>query len=177
MSGNPVFYDCEASSIGGLPIEIGWAFVLPSGEIDSEGHLVKPPAHWDLASVWDPNAEALHGISSEQLAREGRPPFAIARRMNAALTGRELFSDAPGDDEHWLRTLFDEAGLDPAFTIRRLHADELLGNLAIERGWTLETYEVAKNEVNRRAPRTHRAEADACHLALMWRVIFCGVPQ
>jgi hypothetical protein len=23
----PAFYDCEASCIGGVPIEIGWAFV------------------------------------------------------------------------------------------------------------------------------------------------------
>jgi hypothetical protein len=23
----PVFYDCEASCLGGLPIEIGWAFI------------------------------------------------------------------------------------------------------------------------------------------------------
>src|SRR4051794_11214334 len=25
----PVFYDCEATSLSGLPIEIGWAFVDP----------------------------------------------------------------------------------------------------------------------------------------------------
>ena len=31
---DPVFYDCEASCIGGLPIEIAWAFVDPTtGEI------------------------------------------------------------------------------------------------------------------------------------------------
>ena len=36
-SATPVFYDCEATGIGGLPIEIGWAFVAPSGEIESEG--------------------------------------------------------------------------------------------------------------------------------------------
>jgi hypothetical protein len=26
MSDVPVFYDCEATCIGGLPIEVGWAF-------------------------------------------------------------------------------------------------------------------------------------------------------
>ena len=38
----PVFYDCEASCIGGLRIEIGWAFIDTStGEIQSESHLLK----------------------------------------------------------------------------------------------------------------------------------------
>ena len=114
MSDVPVFYDCEASCIGGLPIEIGWAFIDTStGEIQSESHLVKPPLHWDMQPVWDPDAEKLHGISLEQLHAQGRPPFEVARRMNEVLAGRELFSDAPADDERWLRIIFDEAGFDP----------------------------------------------------------------
>jgi hypothetical protein len=36
----PVFYDCEASCIGGLPIEVGWAFVDPS-----VGDIRKRPAN------------------------------------------------------------------------------------------------------------------------------------
>ena len=111
MNDVPVFYDCEASCIGGLPIEIGWAFIDTSrGEIQSESHLLKPPLHWDMQSVWDPDAEKLHGISLEQLNAQGRPPFEVARRMNEVLSGRELFSDAPADDERWLRIIFDEAG-------------------------------------------------------------------
>ena len=43
--------------------------------------------------------------------------------MNEVLAGRELFSDAPVDDERWLRIIFDEAGFDPAFTIRKTYAD------------------------------------------------------
>jgi hypothetical protein len=46
----------------------------------------------------------------EQLVSHGRPPFEIARRMNEVLAGRELFADAPADDERWLRIIFDEAG-------------------------------------------------------------------
>jgi hypothetical protein len=95
MSDVPVFYDCEASCIGGLPIEIGWAFIDTStGEIQSESHLVRPPLHWDMQPVLDPDAEKLHGISLEQLLAHGRPPFEVARRMNEVLTGRELFSMA-----------------------------------------------------------------------------------
>jgi hypothetical protein len=49
MNDVPVFYDCEATCIGGLPIEIGWAFTeLSTGEIQSESHLIKPPLHWDM---------------------------------------------------------------------------------------------------------------------------------
>ena len=175
MSDVPVFYDCEASCIGGLPIEIGWAFIdTATGEIQSESHLVKPPLHWDMQPVWDPDAEKLHGISLEKLRAQGRPPFKVARRMNEVLAGRELFSDGPADDERWLRIIFDEAGLDPAFTIRRTHADVLVGQLAAKLGWDSSNYEAAKAEVDRLSPTAHRAETDARHLAVLWRIISRG---
>ena len=76
MSDFPVFYDCEASCIGGLPIEIGWAFISTStGEIQSESHLITPPLHWDMRPVWDPDAEKLHGISLKELLAHGRLTF------------------------------------------------------------------------------------------------------
>jgi len=63
--------------------EIGWAFVnTGTGEVQSESDLVKPPLHWDMQPVWDPDAEKLHGISLEQLLAQGRPPLEVARRMN-----------------------------------------------------------------------------------------------
>jgi hypothetical protein len=171
----PVFYDCEATCIGGLPIEIGWAFAeLATGEITSESHLVKPPSYWDMEPVWDPDAEKLHKISRSLLISDGRPPFEIARRMNESLAGRELFSDGPADDERWLRIVFDEAGFDPAFTIRRVHANVLIADLAAKRGWDSARYEVAKSEAARAAPRKHRAEADARHLAALWLMIARG---
>jgi len=171
----PVFYDCEASCIGGLPIEIGWAFVETlTGEIKSESHLVRPPPYWDMESVWDPDAEKLHGISRQQLIAQGRPSFEIARRMNKVLVGRELFSDAPADDERWLRIIFDEAGLEPAFTIRRTHADVLTAQLAARLGWDIVGYEAARAEAARISPRTHRAEADARLLAVCWHIISKG---
>jgi len=59
-----VFYDCEASCIGGLPIELGSAFIDTSaGEIQSESHLVKPPLHWDMQPVWDPAARDFFGAA------------------------------------------------------------------------------------------------------------------
>jgi hypothetical protein len=156
-------------------IEIGWALIDTStGEIQSESHLVKPPLHWDMQPVWDPDAEKLHGISLEQLLAHGRPPFEVARRMNEVLTGRELFSDGPADDERWLRIIFEEAGPDPAFTIRRTHADVLVAQLAVKHGWDSASYEAAKAEADRISPRTHRAEADARHWAMFWRMISNG---
>ena len=168
----PVFYDCEASCLGGLPIEIGWAFVdTATGEVQSESHLVKPPTTWDMRSVWDPDAQKLHRISREQLVAQGRPPFEIARRMNQVLAGRELFSDAPGDDERWLGIIFDEAGLEPTFTVRRTHAEVLIAQLVVRLGWDSIRYQAAKIDADRVSPRTHRAEADARHLAMLWRII------
>jgi hypothetical protein len=167
----PVFYDCEASSLEGWPIEIGWAFLdRQSGQVQSEGHLIKPPSTWDLPNLWDPEAEILHGISIEHLMFHGHPPAEIAHRMNTVLAGSDLFSD-DSKDEGWLRQLFDAAGLDPAFTIRRTTARAFVGQLAQEIGWDRAGYEAARREVNRIAPHAHRAEADARNWAILWQVI------
>lgn len=173
----PVFYDCEASCIGGVPIEIGWAFVdMSTGEIQSESHLVKPPSHWDMQPVWDPDAERLHRISLEQLIAHGRPPFEIARRMSDVLAGKELFSDSPVDDERWLRMIFGEASAELTFTIGKLNASVLTAQLAAKLGWDSTRYEATKTDAARISPKTHRAEADARHWAVLWHLISTG-PQ
>jgi hypothetical protein len=94
--------------------------------------------------------------------------------MNEVLAGRELYSDDPVDDERWLRIIFEEAGPDPAFTIRRTLADVLITQLAVKLGWDSASYEAAKAEADHISPRTHRAEADARHLAVLWRMISHG---
>jgi hypothetical protein len=173
MENEPVFYDCEASCLGGPPIEIGWAFVDPStGKIHSESHLVKPPDHWDLKQLWDPDAEKLHRISMQQVLLYGRPPLEIASRMNTCLAGRELYSDSPVDDERWLRMIFNEAALAPTFAIAKRNAKSLITDRAFEMGWDDVQLEYTKNEVDRVAPpRVHRAEADARHLAAYWLAV------
>jgi hypothetical protein len=167
----PVFYDCEASSLEGLPIEIGWAFLNPqSGQIQSEGHLIKPPANWDLHRLWDSEAEALHGISIEHLMAHGRSPLEIVRGMKAVLAGSELYSD-DSKDEVWLRQLFEPAGLDPAVTIRKTNASVFLTQLAQDLGWDSARYKAAKQEAARLAPHIHRAEADARYWAVLWSIL------
>src|SRR5215207_3452646 len=110
-SSAPVFYDVEASSLDGFPIEIGWARAdLASGTILSEGHLIRPPPDWDVRGTWDASAAGRHRIALDELWRAGRPVLEIARRMNDALRGSELFADsgiappnhrAEADARHW----------------------------------------------------------------------------
>jgi len=170
----PVFYDCEASDLEGYPIEVGWAFTdLGTGSLVSESHLIQPPAEWPVKESWDRAAERLHGISIVQLWRDGRPVWEVARRMNMTLGGRELFSDAP-QDEAWLRLLFDAALCEPTFLIRRTDARVLISQAAADRGLDEAAYAGAKALATKMAPRRHRAEADARHLALLWNIVAMG---
>jgi hypothetical protein len=170
----PVFYDCEASDLEGYPIEVGWAFTDPAtGALVSESHLIKPPAEWPVKESWDRAAERLHGIALAQLWREGRAVWEVAQRMNAVLGGRELFSDAP-QDEAWLRLLFDAAGCEPGFTIRRTDARVLISQAAVHSGLDEAAYAHAERLAIEMAPRRHRAEADARHLAVLWHIVALG---
>ena len=47
----------------------------------------------------------------------------------------------------------------------------LIARLAMKLGRDSASYEAAKAEADRNSPRTHRAEADARHLAVLWRII------
>jgi hypothetical protein len=163
----PVFYDIEASGLQGVPIEIGWARAdLLTGAILSEGHLIKPPADWDVRGTWDSAAAVLHRIGVGDLWRTGRPPMEIARLMNDTLSGSDLFADSPFD-EAWLYQLFDTAGVDPEFTVRRTDPAVLIERLAGDRAH----YAAAKRKALRVAPPKHRAEADARHWAVLWAMI------
>jgi hypothetical protein len=168
-SESPVFYDCEASGLEGFVIEIGWAFTPPGGgKIVSAGYLVRPAPDWEIDASWDPNAEALHGVSLDHLLKHGRPAWEVARTMNRALAGRELFSDSP-KDELWTRQIFDEAGVDPTFTLRRMDANVLLERAIADRGFDLARYRRVKEEAERH--RRHRAKADALVWATLWRMV------
>ena len=109
------FLDIEASGLhpGSFPIEVAW--VLEDGV--GEAHLIRPEPEWRL---WDSNAEAMHGLSRDILAREGRPAAEVALRAAAALRGRHVYSDAVGSDGSWLDQLLDTASV-PTVKLRDVH--------------------------------------------------------
>jgi hypothetical protein len=172
LSSAPVFYDIEASGLDGFPIEIGWARAdLASDTVLSEGHLIRPSADWDVRGTWDASAATRHRIPLDELWRTGKPVFEIARRMNETLRGTELFADSPFN-ESWLQQLFEAAGLEPEFVVRRTDAAVLIKALVGDRA----VYAEAKRQALRIAPPTHRAEADARHWAVLWAMVARPAP-
>jgi hypothetical protein len=118
------FIDFEASSLcrRAYPIEVAWVF--EDGR--SEGYLIAPIEKW---TDWDPAAEAIHGISREQLSREGVSADVVAKRLVDALDGHEVFASAPSWDAKWLSALLRSAGL-PRHAIRLADTDAELMELA-----------------------------------------------
>lgn len=118
------FIDFEASSLGrhGYPIEVAW--VLEDGT--AETYLLRPLEVW---TDWDPAAEAVHGISREQLLQQGSPADVVANRLIDALGGHEVFASAPSWDGKWLSLLLRSAGL-PRHAIRLIDTDIGLSELA-----------------------------------------------
>ncbi|ULO23107.1 hypothetical protein [Methylocystis sp. SB2] len=171
---SPVFYDCEASSLDGFVIEVGWAYVRPDdGQIISASHPVRPLAEWQIATVWDENAEALHGISIAEISAQGTPVRDIANAMNGGLAGRELYSDSPFD-EAWLNQIFEGAGIEPSFCVRQTSADALLEKTVTDRKFDMAQYRMALNEAEQ--SRRHRAESDARMWAQLWLMITKNAP-
>ncbi len=118
----PITIDVEASGFGrgSYPIEVGLAF----SDEETESHLIRPAAGWDH---WDPAAEAVHGISREQLFREGASVVEVAALLNARLAGNRVYSDAWSFDTSWVARLFDAAGFSQHFridTIRSLLSED-----------------------------------------------------
>ncbi len=145
----PTVIDVEASGFGkgSYPIEVG--FVLPDGR--SECMLIRPGPTW---LHWDASAERLHHISRTLLVECGKPIHNVARRLNAELAGRIVYTDGWAHDYTWLSILYEAAGFTPSFRLdhlqRLLTQDELAG-------WDVAKAEVGAEAVSER----HRASADA----------------
>ena len=108
----PTLIDVEASGFGSgsYPIEIGVA--LPDGT--RHCYLIAPARSW---RSWDPDAEAVHGISRDCLETYGRPVPDVAWRLNAMLRNRVVYSDAWSFDMSWVAKLYDAAGMLQTFRI------------------------------------------------------------
>ena len=107
------FIDLEASGLGSssFPTEIGWAIIPENGSVESGSCLIRPPGKWTMyGNAWSPASERLTGITREMLDRHGLPPSQAMKRCLEAVGERELFSDDPEFDSHWLSMLADAAG-------------------------------------------------------------------
>ena len=167
------FLDCEASGLHhtSYPIEFGWS----SPDLVSSGFLICPPMEWDLRD-WRRDAELVHGISFEGCIEHGISVIEAAQRLNEALAGKTIHSDAPGYDSQWLRRLYSAAQIEPAFPLTLLRLEDLIRTTLREQGhpdWWADIDDLSRH-VDARYPRTHRAEADARHMAAMYRSV-CGL--
>lgn len=145
----PITIDVEASGFGrgSYPIEVGLAFP----DQQTEAYLIHPAPDW---THWDPEAEAVHGISREQLLREGRPIVEVAAVLNARLAGNRVFSDAWSFDTSWVGRLFDAAGFSQHFRIDTIRS--LLTEAQVQ------VWQDARTQVEAEAGETrHRAAIDA----------------
>lgn len=158
-SSRTAFIDVEASSLSAAswPVEIGWAFERG----DPHSALVRPHETWPDAG-WSAEAQRLHGIRREDLAREGRSPREVAEELNTALSGFDVWSDAPDWDGFWLFRLFGVAGIKQRFPVGDF--GKLMKPLAGAR-------EVeALRRAARISPRRHRAGPDAKHLQTIYAI-------
>ncbi len=145
----PIILDIESSGFGAgsYPIEVG--VVLRSGK--SISYLIRPEPEW---THWDAEAEATHGITREQLEREGLPVRYVAHALNELLRNENVYSDAWGFDSSWLSRLFDQAELPQMFRL------ECLTRLMSEK--QLDVWTQTKNQVIEELDLCrHRAEDDA----------------
>ncbi|UEM03452.1 hypothetical protein JL101_026405 [Skermanella rosea] len=102
-----VVLDVEASGLppNTFPIEIGITFV-ETGE--TRTWLIRPSEEW-RSWWWDPAAEAIHGISLDEIEKSGLPAVQVYHELVGAIAGHEVLTDSPAD-EVWLTALFRAAG-------------------------------------------------------------------
>jgi len=156
-----VFLDFEASSLGkkSFPIEVAWVFE----DGWSGSSLIKPLPEW---TDWSEEAESLHCISRDQLARDGADPVTVARQLVDILSGHALFASALSWDGKWLSTLLRGGAL-PRHALRLVRSDEAfvqvaretLGDQASDAQIAALVADVIETTIPARP--THRALADA----------------
>jgi len=145
----PIVIDIEASGFGsaGYPIEIGFI----DEQRKAHCFLVDPQPGW---IYWDSEAEALHGISRQNLLDHGKSAVDIAHYMNNTLRGKKVYTDAWSFDMSWLGNMFDAVDREQMFRLKPLQ--ELLSEGQREK-WS----ETRDQVVRENCLKRHRASSDA----------------
>jgi len=164
----PLFMDFEASSlsIDSYPIEV--AFSDEKGNIES--YLIKPEADWtDWSGISEHN---IHGISREQLSKEGQTTEWVVGRMRGKLKGKTVYVDGGQYDEYWAERLFEYNGDIDGVPFRLGNFHQLLID---EFGLWVAMNNDALFEIKRRARKEggkqHRAHADTAYLMAVYREV------
>lgn len=110
-----VFLDITTSSVaGGAPVAVAWvAADLSAGA----SWLVRPAPDWD-DSLFDPDTEAVHGPTREQLETEGRDARRVALLLAEDLADTTVASVNPARHEALLDVLFENAPFPRPFVLR-----------------------------------------------------------
>lgn len=152
----PIILDIEASGfgVGSYPVEIGYA--------DATGATwsaqIQPHEDW---LHWDREAEKLHQQSREALEQHGQTAREVAAHLNQAFAGKTLYTDGWYQDFVWLHSLYEAAGMSPAFKLEDLR---MALSPAQKSAWH-ETKEAIRETF---ALQPHRASTDAKVLQLTW---------
>ncbi|WP_197468887.1 MULTISPECIES: exonuclease domain-containing protein [unclassified Oleiphilus] len=115
---NPIFIDFEASSldlIASYPIEVG--ICMPNG--DTHSWLIKPHVLW---KDWSGKAAKIHGISRDELEKNGQDCDQVAQELNELLGDHFVYCDAWTFDSFWLHRLFKASGIKHSFQIESISA-------------------------------------------------------
>jgi len=150
------YIDLEASGLNdkSWPIEVGWAI----GDGVPTALLIRPQKEWEN-TAWDTKAEVLHGIARIELENHGHDAAVVCKKLNNALAGKTVVSDAPDWDGFWLYRLHEAAQMKQSFVLS--HFADLMPPLRVSDKMQL----VAK--ANAAAPHTHRAESDVRHMQML----------
>jgi DNA polymerase III epsilon subunit-like protein len=168
-----VFIDLEASGLfNGYPTEIGWIRYPDRAEYST---LIRPDVDWLEYGIWDNRAEAITGITRDDLERQGRPRTAVAADLMRDLDGRQLFVDGKHHDVEWLHMIIEPESL----SLQSF--DELLAAAAHKSGWRdlagAEAFELAIRDMKKNSLlRPHRALNDAKLMLMSFELAITGPP-
>ncbi|MBS4047170.1 MAG: hypothetical protein KG075_12570 [Alphaproteobacteria bacterium] len=159
-----VFMDFEASALrDGYPVEVGWAWVEQS-HVRADGMLIAPADEWLTPGfVWDPIAEAIHGLPLSRLRSDGVAPTKVCHALNQRLQDKTVVFDTGPDglDRHWLDLLFMEGGQARQFKLGG-PVGEILEVVASRNGLSEEQL----TSLKKMAPASnHHAAQDAAYYA------------